>query len=415
MLFRARFPSGRQGSARPKAASLSERALPRLVRLTLLVLFWAFVVSCDEVERHKVLTLFFDGVPPLGQAEHQQESVDLASKWFAKRVSRSDWYIHEPLNNCATCHGERKQRSFSRSSLLTSPLPELCYNCHTNYTVSSPFIHGPVAVGQCLFCHNPHKSKIEHLLKEPEPKVCYQCHDKNVIESIPGHSTELSSGCTNCHSAHASSTKYLLKPVSSKTNEELDRASSIDEVVQNYIQAGKEQYEKEGFELKDMTPTAVIESKRLFQALWIVSELIEQGELKKAKAHLEKIKESNAFTQKERAKIAQVLRLMSEAETHPKRIKQIGSGPQKLEQMGIEPKKTDSQQSLQKREIAELYCHSIELYRAGQLEKAREGFVKVLQSDLVPEPMAKTIEGYLVHINNTLAGRAKSPGIENLE
>jgi len=45
--------------------------------------------------------------------------------------------------------------------LLIAQEPELCYNCNDDYTVSASFIHGPVAVGQCLFCHNPHKSKIE--------------------------------------------------------------------------------------------------------------------------------------------------------------------------------------------------------------------------------------------------------------
>jgi hypothetical protein len=59
----------------------------------------------------------------------------------------------------------------------------------------------------------------------------------------------------------------------------------------------------------------------------------------------------------------------------------------------------------QKRGIAELYYSSIALYRAGRLEKAREGLVKVLNSDSIPPVMVKTIKNYLADIDNTLAKR----------
>jgi hypothetical protein len=55
-----------------------------------------------------------------------------------------------------------------------------------------------------------------------------------------------------------------------------------------------------------------------------------------------------------------------------------------------------------KREIAELYYRSMALYHAGQFEKAREGLIKVLKSGLVPEPMIITIKDSLTDIDNTL-------------
>jgi YVTN family beta-propeller protein len=61
--------------------------------------------------------------------------------------------------------------------------------------------------------------------------------------------------------------------------------------------------------------------------------------------------------------------------------------------------------SQRKREIAELYYSSMTFYNAGQLVKAREGLVKVLKSGLIPPAMAKTIEQYLVDINNTFNKR----------
>ncbi|MHC4726809.1 MAG: 6-bladed beta-propeller [Planctomycetota bacterium] len=61
--------------------------------------------------------------------------------------------------------------------------------------------------------------------------------------------------------------------------------------------------------------------------------------------------------------------------------------------------------SQRKREIAELYYSSMTFYNAGQLVKAREGLIKVLKSGLIPPAMAKTIEQYLVDINNTFNKR----------
>lgn len=56
-------------------------------------------------------------------------------------------------------------------------------------------------------------------------------------------------------------------------------------------------------------------------------------------------------------------------------------------------------------EIADLYYRSMALYRGGQLEKAREGLIRVLKSGSIPAAMAKTIEGYLADIDSTLAAR----------
>jgi len=54
-------------------------------------------------------------------------------------------------------------------------------------------------------------------------------------------------------------------------------------------------------------------------------------------------------------------------------------------------------------EIAELYYQSMSLYRRGELEKAREGLIRVLKRGSIPPAMAKTIEGYLADIDNRLA------------
>jgi len=84
----------------------------------------------------------------------------------------------------------------------------------------------------------------------------------------------------------------------------------------------------------------------------------------------------------------------------------------KLEEQAAVPEKSNNQLSKHKENIAELYYRSIAFYHAGQLEKAREGLVKVLKSGLIPALMVKTIRGYLVDIDNTLARKAKPPTSE---
>jgi sugar lactone lactonase YvrE len=54
--------------------------------------------------------------------------------------------------------------------------------------------------------------------------------------------------------------------------------------------------------------------------------------------------------------------------------------------------------------LAGLYYHSMELYRAGRLAEARAGFVKVIDSGLIPPPMVQTLRGYIRDIDSQLAG-----------
>ena len=67
------------------------------------------------------------------------------------------------------------------------------------------------------------------------------------------------------------------------------------------------------------------------------------------------------------------------------------------------PQRSDNDAIEQTKKTAELYNTSMALYRAGQLEKSREGFVEVLNSGLIPGDMAKTIKSYIADIDTTIA------------
>jgi DNA-binding beta-propeller fold protein YncE len=65
--------------------------------------------------------------------------------------------------------------------------------------------------------------------------------------------------------------------------------------------------------------------------------------------------------------------------------------------------KTESQRLEQQQQISDLYYRSLTLYKAGQLEKAREGFQEILKSGILPTTAANTVQGYIAEINSALA------------
>jgi predicted CXXCH cytochrome family protein len=168
------------------------------------------IVHFDEASFHKVLTLFFDGVPPLGDemVETGAGNIDPNVPGVPKRPD-VDWYIHEPLKDCARCHGSQRGRNFSREVQLTAKVPQLCYECHDAVVpaASEGWMHGPAAAGECLLCHDPHKTTNPHLLREQIPSLCYKCHQEMAGESTPDDVKEPHSQCIGCHAAHASPTE----------------------------------------------------------------------------------------------------------------------------------------------------------------------------------------------------------------
>lgn len=197
--------------------------------LVTFLLLWLISSSChidvkngkyqlrsNESDRHNVLTFFLDGVPPPGGTEVDEVPTDVNTPQVLKRPEVI-WYVHEPTRskeNCGKCHGSLQQRSFSSEVQMTSRVPDMCYQCHEELMPAAleGWVHGPVSVGVCLFCHEPHKSQNQYLLKKAIPELCFGCHEADGIKLIPNHSKEIYSKCHNCHESHSTSERYLLKP-----------------------------------------------------------------------------------------------------------------------------------------------------------------------------------------------------------
>ena len=171
------------------------------------------VTSCDDTDRHKIMTTFFDGVPPPASETPAGAGSDPNGSDAPRSLRAGGWYVHEPLQDCTDCHGRRQHRqTFSRKVLLVAEVPQLCYQCHEEYATLEGWIHGPVATGDCLLCHEPHKTKTPALLVKPVPELCYQCHQPDAVGLIEGHGKESYAQCADCHEGHAGPTKSLLRP-----------------------------------------------------------------------------------------------------------------------------------------------------------------------------------------------------------
>ena len=64
-------------------------------------------------------------------------------------------FFHPPFieKQCDSCH----ESKFSQK--LVSPVKELCFTCHDDFTKDKKVVHYPISEGTCLDCHDPHQSR----------------------------------------------------------------------------------------------------------------------------------------------------------------------------------------------------------------------------------------------------------------
>ena len=223
----------------------------------------------------------------------------------------------------------------------------------------------------------------------------------------------------------------------SQENESADREANRG-LVQYILQLGQKQYDKgffeeavktfleaQGYE-EDLTVAvreqlnehleksqiAVLKRKRALETFRAVNDLIKRDRLIQAKTYLEKIKDNEFLTKEERKDIIEVFRridtqiMAAQAKLEEAKSKKPSIKAKPVESAS-EVKKPVLSREEQRNKIAALYFQSLGFYRTGQLEKAREGFVQVASSDLIPPQMRKRVEGYLAEIDRRLPKRAE--------
>ena len=222
----------------------------------------------------------------------------------------------------------------------------------------------------------------------------------------------------------------------SQENEGSERREAIRRIVQTYLQTGQEEYAKGFFEqavktfqmaqgyeehltvavreqlggLLEKSQIAVLKRKRALETFRAVNDLIKRDQLIQAKTYLEKIKDNEFLTKEELTQIAEVFRQIDaqvlEAQERLEKAKsQKLTTEKKPAEVPAAAREPVAALDLRQKEISNLWNQSIKLYHTGQLEKAREGFIKLASSDLLPPNMKKEAEGYVAQINKLLPKR----------
>lgn len=139
-------------------------------------------------------------------------------------------HVHGPVGtfSCAWCHalgGDPKYSTPKRDATL-------CGECHveTMKRVRGwKLRHGPVDVGMCEICHDPHGSEEPYLMRRPVNELCLSCHEDvakgiHVVRTTRNESHPLSGkpdmnpnrqgldiACISCHNPHGGDVRYYFQ------------------------------------------------------------------------------------------------------------------------------------------------------------------------------------------------------------
>lgn len=182
---------------------ISSRAL-----LLFFLLYLIFFSGC----KNEWLKVFFDGVPePESQEEvgtvpsAQPEAIQPTGKERKPSVTMTSRHPDYVGKKCDRCHDTRS------ANYLTAEKREICFSCHKKEKFEGGFVHGPVAVGDCLVCHHPHESKNGKLLQLVGSDLCFKCHKPEAVRLIRNHDREDFEDCLKCHLPHVSDNQFFLK------------------------------------------------------------------------------------------------------------------------------------------------------------------------------------------------------------
>jgi predicted CXXCH cytochrome family protein len=234
----------------------------------------AATFACSPLQRHAVFDFVFDGVPPyqtpeertieaMEAAKREAEASVEASRTNKRRLKKLARFTHGPFaaKECTRCHdlttasgfrglggggGTRSAVDLAEAGRLRMPVDELCVHCHTDFASDAPgndelWLHGPVASGWCVLCHEPHSSGYPFLVAtEPTARLCGGCHVREDLVATAEHrpvevedafpapapvkaedleseeavtpSFSVVRDCTRCHDPHMGPDRLLLRP-----------------------------------------------------------------------------------------------------------------------------------------------------------------------------------------------------------
>jgi predicted CXXCH cytochrome family protein len=170
------------------------------------------LISVISACSHKTLSFFFDGVPypddslavSSNNASYQADTARINEILAMKAGPELTYHMPYLDKECAACHDEKVMGKF------VAPQPELCYQCHVDFSTTYAFLHAPVEMGECTSCHSPHMAKEAGLLLRTGQQLCLECHDEGDILKQENHDGIGDAACTECHNPHGGSESKLL-------------------------------------------------------------------------------------------------------------------------------------------------------------------------------------------------------------
>jgi predicted CXXCH cytochrome family protein len=170
----------------------------------------ALFLGCTVEQTHKTLVFFFDGVDKMNflVRDVSKDSVNrdaTAKREALLKKNRPDLCVHQPYKEkkCNECHTPDKR--------LLMPMPGLCFKCHKSFNETYAVVHGPVASGNCMYCHNQHYSKFPKLLIRQGQQICLFCHSSTMVFASKVHRDIEDAECTTCHNPHGGKTRFMIK------------------------------------------------------------------------------------------------------------------------------------------------------------------------------------------------------------
>lgn len=174
--------------------------------LYLMALPVAIVLGCTPDARDRAKRFFFE-VPEESPASTATADASANSSTLPELHLPPSAFVsvHQPYadQQCDACHSTEKRMKVEDQPSTT------CGECHEDFFDKALVKHDPVAGGDCMQCHVPHRSRFPALLIRSVLDTCVECHDAEDL-SKPAHAGEAVGNCAACHDAHFGA-EHLLK------------------------------------------------------------------------------------------------------------------------------------------------------------------------------------------------------------
>ncbi|SPP99704.1 Putative Cytochrome C family protein [Candidatus Sulfobium mesophilum] len=127
-----------------------------------------------------------------------------------RQFQKMPFHRKEKEEVCRPCHN---MESDGKDPTPDKPGLSLCRHCHER-TISSQYVHGPVATWTCYKCHNKDSAPAKYVTLQPDSSLCFSCHTDIKAQWAQKkyvHGPTATGKCTICHSPHGSDTKFFLR------------------------------------------------------------------------------------------------------------------------------------------------------------------------------------------------------------